>query len=214
MTELLTVSPAVNRWHLLLAHGAGASMTSPFMETMTELVLARGIAVSRFEFSYMAARRGGGKRRPPPKAETLVPEYIDAVMTLSKTLEPACKLLIGGKSMGGRIASLVADGLHASELISGLVVLGYPFHPPGKPQSLRTTHLAELACPALFVQGERDPFGALTEVAGYGLSPAIQFSWAGDGDHDLGPRGGRGQTRSGNLAAAADAILAFASCLK
>ena len=91
--------------------------------------------------------------------------------------------------------------------------LGYPFHPPKKPEHLRTAHLVKLACPALIVQGERDPFGSRAEVESYKLAPSLQFSWAGDGDHDLGPRGGSGFTRSGNLAAAADAIAAFAQAL-
>jgi len=108
------------------------------------------------------------------------------------------------------VASLVADQLYAQECIVGLACLGYPFHPPKKPEQLRTAHLVALACPALIVQGERDPFGTRAEVEGYGLSRAIRMHWAGDGDHDLGPRGGSGFTRKGNLAGAADAIAAFA----
>jgi predicted alpha/beta-hydrolase family hydrolase len=119
-------------------------------------------------------------------------------------------VLIGGKSMGGRVASLVADELHAAGSIVGLVCLGYPFHPPNKPAQLRTAHLERLACPALIVQGERDPFGGRAEVEGYALSAAIRLHWASDGDHDLGPRGASGFTRKGNLAAAADAVAAFA----
>ena len=88
--------------------------------------------------------------------------------------------------------------------------LGYPFHPPKKPDQLRTAHLEQLACPALIVQGERDPFGTRAEVEAMRLSPAIRLHWAGDGDHDLGPRGASGFTRKGNLAAAADAMAEFA----
>jgi hypothetical protein len=128
-------------------------------------------------------------------------------------LPPGQALLVGGKSMGGRVASLVADKLFAAGHIAGLVCLGYPFHPPRKPDKLRTAHLEGLQCPALIVQGERDPFGSRAEVAGYELAPAIRLHWAADGDHDLGPRGGTGSTRSGNLAAAADAVCAFASQL-
>ena len=124
---------------------------------------------------------------------------------------PGAPLLIGGKSMGGRVASLVADDLYAAGRIAGLVCLGYPFHPPGRPDQLRTAHLEHLACPALIVQGERDPFGSRAEVEAMRLSLAIRFHWAGDGDHDLGPRGGSGFTRKGNLAAAADAVAAFAA---
>jgi predicted alpha/beta-hydrolase family hydrolase len=196
-----------------MAHGAGAPMTSLFMETVTRLLCERGLRVSRFEFAYMAARREGGKRRPPPKAELLVGEYVRAVENLERGLAPGQRLLIGGKSMGGRVASLCADSLFASDRIAGLVCLGYPFHPPGKPDQLRTAHLEALRCPTLIVQGERDPFGMRAEVAAYGLAPAIEVHWAADGDHDLGPRGGSGVTRAGNLAAAADAIAAFAERL-
>ena len=181
-------------------------MDSPFMKTIAALLVERGIATCRFEFAYMAARRQGGGRKPPPKAEKLMGEYREAVYALP----PDAPLLIGGKSMGGRVASLVADDLFKTGRIRGLVCLGYPFHPPNKPQNLRTAHLQSLVCPALFVQGERDPFGGRNDVDGYGLSSAIQFHWAGDGDHDLGPRGGSGFTRKGNLASAADAIAAFA----
>ncbi len=213
MTELeptlLTTGPADAKVRLLLAHGAGAAMTSPFLETMTRLLNERGLQVSRFEFDYMAARRQGGKRRPPPRADTLTGEYKRAVARVGAEGRGQQKLVIGGKSMGGRIASLVADELFAAGSIAGLVCLGYPFHPPGKPENLRTAHLETLASPTLIVQGERDPFGSKAEVESYTLSPAIRFSWASDGDHDLGPRGGSGFTRSGNLALAADAIDAF-----
>jgi len=210
MSEIRTAGPQTAPCHLLLAHGAGAPMTSPFLETITQLLGARGLRVSRFEFAYMAARLEGAKRRPPPKAERLVEEYVQVVAQLRPQLPAGQCLLIGGKSMGGRVASLCADDLFKDGLISGLVCLGYPFHPPGKPDRLRTAHLETLRCPALIVQGERDPFGAKSEVSGYKLSPAIRFHWATDGDHDLGPRGKSGLTRAGNLAAAADVICAFA----
>ncbi len=215
MTEFLTDGPADARSHLLLAHGAGAPMTSPFMEKIAQLLVERGLRVSRFEFPYMAARREGGKRRPPPKAELLMDHYRQVVGEIRAGLPAEQDLLIGGKSMGGRVASLIADELFAERHIRGLVCLGYPFHPPGKPEKLRTAHLQALKCPTLIVQGERDPFGGRAEVETYELSPEIQFAWASDGDHDLGPRGGSGFTRAGNLAAAADAVAAFAdACAK
>ena len=92
---------------------------------------------------------------------------------------------------------------------AGVIVFGYPFHPPGKPTQLRTAHLEAITCPTLIVQGERDPFGARTEVTQLPLSKSIRMHWAGDGDHDHGPRGGSGFTRKGNLAAAADAVRDF-----
>lgn len=210
VTDFITSGPTSSEHHLLLAHGAGAAMTSPFLEKMTLLLNERGIEVSRFEFDYMAARRHGGKRRPPPRAETLVGEYRQAVEELRAAIAGRRqKLFIGGKSMGGRVASLIAGELFKAGEIAGLVCLGYPFHPPGKPENLRTAHLEVLDCPTLIVQGERDPFGGKGEVESYELSKSIGFAWASDGDHDLGPRGGSGFTRSGNLALAADAIDAF-----
>ena len=199
--------------HLILAHGAGAPMTTPFMETFAGLLAERRIAVTRFEFGYMAARRTGGKRPPPPKAELLMPEYLAALEGLVPRMATEQKLLIGGKSLGGRVASLVAGDLYRAGRIDGLICLGYPFHPPDKPAELRTAHLTGLTCPTLIVQGERDPFGSRAEVEGFSLSPAIHLHWAADGDHDLGPRGGRGRTRPGNLDAAADAVAAFANAV-
>ena len=209
MPDFIETGPPGASWRLLLAHGAGAAMTSPFMNTIAALLAERSIAVSRFEFSYMAARREAGKRRPPPRAETLLREYETAIAAARKTAPKLQRLFIGGKSMGGRVASMVADEAFAAGLIAGLVCLGYPFHPPGKPDQLRTAHLVGLTCPALVVQGERDPFGGRAEVESMRLSSAIAFDWAADGDHDLGPRGASGFTRKGNLAAAAGAIAAF-----
>jgi predicted alpha/beta-hydrolase family hydrolase len=184
-------------------------METPFMQSMVRLLAERAIATLRFEFGYMAARRQGGSRKPPPRAERLMDEYRAAVAGVPS----GAPLLIGGKSMGGRVASLVADELYAESRIAGLVCLGYPFHPPNRPEQLRTAHLVGLVCPALIVQGERDPFGPRLEVEAMRLSPEIRYHWAGDGDHDLGPRGGSGFTRKGNLAAAADAVAEFAAAL-
>lgn len=205
--ELLLTGPSDPVVRFLCGHGAGAGMSTPFMEAVARLLAEHNIAVARFEFAYMAARSQGGSRKPPPKAERLKDEYRAAVAGLPT----GAPLLIGGKSMGGRVASLVADGLHAQGRIAGLVCLGYPFHPPKKPDQLRTAHLVDLRCPTLIVQGDRDPFGSRSEVEALTLSPAIRFHWAGDGDHDLSPRGNSGFTRKGNLAAAADAVAAFAT---
>jgi len=204
VTRYLATGPPAAAVRFLCAHGAGAGMETAFLEAVAGLLAGRGIAMLRFEFAYMASR--GETRRPVPKAERLVDEYRAAV---SGALSRA-PLLIGGKSMGGRVASLVADELHAAGRIAGLVCLGYPFHPPKKPDQLRTVHLQGLTCPALIVQGERDPFGSRGEVETLRLSPAIRFHWAPDGDHDLAPRRSSGHTREGNLTATADAIAAFA----
>jgi predicted alpha/beta-hydrolase family hydrolase len=209
VTHFLTDGSPGAATRIVLAHGAGAAMTSPFLDAMSKLLVEREMQVSRFEFDYMAARREGGKRRPPPRAELLMPEYKRAVAELRAQGADKQKLFIGGKSLGGRVASLVADALYDEGAIAGLVCLGYPFHPPDKPANLRTAHLEDLRCPTLIVQGERDPFGSRAEAETYPLSPAIRFVWEGDGDHDLGPRGGSGFTRKGNLALAADAIAEF-----
>ncbi len=119
------------------------------------------------------------------------------------------RLVIGGKSMGGRVASMIADKLYAERHIAGLVVLGYPFHPPGRAEKLRTAHLADLRCPALIVQGERDPFGTRDEVSGYELSGTIRVKWSVDGDHDLKPPRASPASHGENLAAAAHAISEF-----
>ncbi len=223
--SFLHTGPADAPVRFLCAHGAGAGMTTAFLEAFARLLADRGVATLRFEFAYMAARRSGGPRKPPPKAERLVDEYRAAVAAAGLGAAPGMRpgappgavLVVGGKSMGGRVASLVADEFLAAGRIAGLVCLGYPFHPPGKPEQLRTAHLQALSCPALIVQGERDPFGTRAEVealiAAKALAPAIRFHWAGDGDHDLGPRGGSGFTRKANLAAAADAVAAFVSSL-
>ena len=162
MTNILATGPDDGPV-LLLAHGAGAAMDSPFMTLIAELLAERGLATARFEFAYMAARRESTKRRPPPKAETLAPEY-EAAVEVARQRWPERQLLIGGKSMGGRVASYIADATFAKGHCAGLVCLGYPFHPPTQPTQLRTTHLVAMACPALSVQGERDPFGSRAEV--------------------------------------------------
>ena len=168
---------------ILLGHGAGGAMDSAEMTAAARALAAAGLRVARFEFGYMAARREG-KRRPPPRAETLIPEYRAAVAALGAT----GPLVVGGKSMGGRVASMLVDVLHAEGKAAGLLCLGYPFHPPGKPQALRTAHLEHLATPALICQGTRDPFGTRDEVQGLALSEGIEILWLEDGDHDLKPR--------------------------
>jgi predicted alpha/beta-hydrolase family hydrolase len=178
--DFLIDGPAKATCSILLGHGAGAPMDSPAMTAIAKSLSDAGFRVARFEFDYMASRRTSSGRKPPPRAETLKPEYVAAIAAL-KARGP---LIIGGKSMGGRVASMIADEQHAA----GLLCLGYPFHPVGKPTQLRTAHLADLKTPALIVQGTRDPFGTPDEVATYKLSKAVEILWLEDGDHDLRPR--------------------------
>lgn len=195
MPDFLYAGPTDARATLLFTHGAGAPMDTPWMDAIADGLAAHGIRSARFEFAYMAARRQG-QRKPPPRAELVMDEYRAAVAAVAD----AGKLFIGGKSMGGRVASMVADELFAAGRIAGLVCLGYPFHPPGKLENLRTAHLEALRTPALICQGERDPFGTAEEVAHYRLSPAITLHWLADGDHDLKPRKASGLSFAGHVA--------------
>jgi hypothetical protein len=195
---------------LLLAHGAGAGMDSPSLSAMSGLLAARNVACLRFEFAYMAARRQDGRRRPPPRMDRLADEFRAAVRMADRRNRSGIPLLIGGKSMGGRVASLIADELFAAGRIAGLACLGYPFHPPRKPEKLRTAHLEALTCPTLIVQGTRDALGNRADVAGYTLAPTIQLTWIADGDHDLVPRKRSGRSAEDAWSEAADAISDFA----
>ena len=189
-------------------HGAGAAMDTPFMTHFAQGLAANGLRVVRFEFPYMAARRRDGKRRPPDGQAKLLERW-HAVIAAQAAGPGVVKPVIGGKSLGGRMASLIADDVGAA----GLVCLGYPFHPAGKPEKLRTAHLKTLKTPSLFVQGTRDALGSRDEVAGYGLSPAIRLHWADDGDHNLVPRKASGRSAKQNWDEAVAAIAAFVASL-
>lgn len=178
--EFLRNGPEAPPATLILAHGAGAPMDNPFMNFMAEGLAETGIHVLRFEFPYMAARRIDAKRRAPDREAVLLQTWRAAVAESG-----AAHPVIGGKSMGGRMASMVADELHAA----GLVCLGYPFHPPGNPAKTRTAHLERLATPALIVQGTNDSFGTRDEVDAYPLSPTIGMLWVEGGNHDLVAKG-------------------------
>ena len=202
VTQFLFDGPGEAPLTVVLAHGAGGAMDSPFLNTVARGLGARGLRVARFEFPYMRRRREGGKRGMPDRTPVLEEAWLAAVAALGG----GERLVIGGKSMGGRIASHVADRAG----VRGLVCLGYPFHPPGQPQRLRTAHLADLRTPTLVVQGTRDPFGTREDVAGYALSPAIRVLWIEGGDHSLAtPRGAPTSTRE-NVEAAIAAVAEFA----
>jgi predicted alpha/beta-hydrolase family hydrolase len=196
--------PAVQT--IVLAHGAGAAMDSPFMNAVAQGLAAGGVRVARFEFPYMRRLRETGDRRPPDREPVLRAAW-HAVLSM---LGGGERLVIGGKSMGGRMASLIADEAG----VRGLVCLGYPFHPPGKPDRLRTAHLEALRTPTLIVQGTRDALGTREEVRGYDLSPAIRIAWMEDGDHSLKPRVSSGRTGPQNLAEAVAEMLGFVASLR
>jgi len=204
MVELLRTGPPSSP-RVLLAHGAGAPMDSPFMNAMAERLATRGVEVIRFEFEYMAKRREDGKRRGPDR----MPKLIDRFKEVLGLVGAPADVVIGGKSMGGRIGSMIADEVGAA----GLLCLGYPFHPPGKPERLRTAHLETLRTPSLIVQGTRDRLGTEEEVSKYALSTAIEIAWIEDGDHSFEPRKKSGRTAGQNLEAAGTAALRFIQAL-
>lgn len=200
-TALLFDGPEGAERTLILAHGAGAPMDSEFMQVFAAGIGARGVRVVRFEFPYMAGRRSGGTRRPPDREAVL----LDTWRSVYAEVAGRGTAFIGGKSMGGRMASMVADELGAA----GLICLGYPFHAPGRPDKPRVAHLEHMTTRALILQGTRDPFGPEADVAGYALSRAIRVQWIADGDHDLTPRKASGRTRTENWAEAIDAAARF-----
>jgi predicted alpha/beta-hydrolase family hydrolase len=167
---------------LVLAHGAGAPQTHPFMVGFAEAIAARGIDVVTFDFLYMHAHK-----KAPDRNDKLEACWRAAIGLARARLEPE-RLFIGGKSMGGRIASQIAAVDHQviGQGIAGLVLLGYPLHPPGQPEKLRVAHLANIAVPILCVQGERDEFGSPDDVRAY-LPPSAEVM-AVAGRHSFNPR--------------------------
>ncbi len=191
---------------VVLAHGAGAPMDSDFMNQISAKIAGDDIAVVRFEFEYMAKRREDGRKRPPDRQ----PRLLESFMTAVKECGDKKRIFIGGKSMGGRMASLLVDECVGDiPRLTGWFALGYPFHPPGKPEKLRTEHLNRLKVPGLIVQGSRDPFGNREEGLEKHLGGNIRMCWAEDGNHDLAPRKSSGITAEENWIRAAAAVREF-----
>ena len=166
---------------LVLAHGAGAGQGHPFMTACARGLSARGIDVATFDFPYMQQ-----KRRLPDKApllEQCFREVIDAARDHDELRSH--RLFIGGKSMGGRIATHL--GAAGVEKLAGIVALGYPLHPPGKPQQPRAAHLPSVTVPMMIVQGERDAFGTPTELAPVmqTMTAPVTLHVVARGDHSL-----------------------------
>jgi len=193
---------------IALAHGAGAPMDTAFMNFFAEGLGEAGYRVARFEFPYMAGRRADGKKRPPDRQ----PVLLETWQSMIAALAPA-PLVIGGKSMGGRMASLIAAGPDVPDHVKGLVCLGYPFYGAGRKDKPRTEHLKALPLPTLICQGTRDPMGDRDTVKKLTLSHHIRIHWAEDGDHDLKPRKASGRTADENWREALDAVTVFLSRL-
>lgn len=189
--------------NVILAHGAGAAMDSDFMNDMAIGLAENQINVYRFEFEYMAQRRTGGSKRPPPRVDKLIPEFNGVVDEINA--QSALPIFIGGKSMGGRIATMLNIELSCA----GVICLGYPFHPPGKPDKLRVDHLSKLKSPLHIVQGQRDTLGNEAEIASYQLSSEFDLVFLPDGDHSFKPRKSSGVTLQQNMDAAIQSVSQF-----
>lgn len=186
---------------LVFAHGAGAGMESDFMQYVSTELAHRGVRVIRFNFLYMQQQLLTGKRRPPDRQPKLLEHFEDVIDRLAIS-EPC---FIGGKSMGGRMASVLAT----TKSVAGVVVFGYPFHALGKPEKVRIDHFPDLKCPVLICQGERDNMGNLEDVAQYRLADNMQIEWFKDGDHDLKPRKSSGFSHDEHLEVAVDKVSRF-----
>ena len=184
-----SLTAQVRRWTLILCK------FSPNVSA------TRDPRVVRFEFPYMAERREIGRKKPPDRLSLLIKTWQDVIAELGSS-----NLVIGGKSMGGRIASLIVDAAR----VKGLVCLGYPFHAPRKePGPNRLEHLEGLETPTLICQGTRDALGTRDEIAGYRLSANVQLHWLEDGDHSFKPRKASGLTEDENRQNAINAISVF-----
>ncbi|WP_251977833.1 alpha/beta family hydrolase [Salinicola avicenniae] len=195
--------PHVGR--LMLCHGAGAGHDSEFLTRLRQGLAAKGVQVIAVEFAYMARIRREGRRRPPPRVESLVNElaiWQHALLSLA----PRTPLWLGGKSMGGRVASLLAAAPAPGQDPAGLVLCGYPFHPPGKPERTRLDHWPAIRCPLVVLQGSRDPFGRREEVEGYTLPAHTELHFLAGGDHDWKTPRRESETQSSLLAAAVDRV--------
>lgn len=190
---------------VVLAHGAGAAMDSPFMTVIAQGLARGGLRVVRFEFPYMARLRATGVRSAPDRMPALEASFAE----VARAQGDLQQVVLAGKSMGGRVATRIADGLG----VRAVIALGYPFHPPKKLEQLRTAHLAELATPCLIVQGTRDPLGTKPEVETYALSAHTQLAWIEDGDHSFVPRKKSGRNEEQNLAEAIAVANGFLAAL-
>ncbi len=197
---------------LILGHGAGAGKEHEFMQAMASELVAKGISTVLFNFPYMQTIKATGKRRPPDKADKLMSHFTAVIETCSKDNKALHNLpvFIGGKSMGGRMATMVYE---AVSNIKGAIALGYPFHPTGKPEKTRTEHLQTASKPLLIIQGERDTFGTKSEVESYKksgvLSSMIECAYLEDGDHSFKPRKASGKTQEEHIAKAATLTASF-----
>ena len=198
--SFLINGPTYPKKTIVLAHGAGSPMDSKFMEFFATSLAEQGYRIVRFEFPYMAARRAVGKKRPPNDETTLENSWRNVILELGTK-----NLIIGGKSMGGRIASHIADEVGAQ----GLICLGFPFYPAGKKVDRRINKVRSISTPTLICQGTRDLLGKKNNISKQQFNSSIHFHWLQDGDHDFRPRKKSGLTMQNNWDNAVSAISNF-----
>lgn len=189
-----------SQYTFVFAHGAGAGMDHEFMQSVAKGLAFKGIRVIRFNFPYMIKRAEDGKRRPPDRAPKLLEAYQEVIEQID-----AQQLVLGGKSMGGRMASHLSE----HEKVAGVACLGFPFHPPGKPDKYKGEHLADLSKVCLILQGERDTFGKREEFPAFNLSDSVSVEFIPDGDHSFKPRKSSGHTEQQNIALAVEKLAKF-----
>ena len=189
---------------ILLAHGAGAGMEHAFLAELSRLLAGPDIEVVRFNFPYMSKRALDGKRRPPDRQPVLLDHWREMVREFAHP-----RLFLAGKSMGGRMAAEISDEIYCEMNAAGLLILGYPFHPPARPDRWRGEVLKQIKTPTLLLQGERDTFGSRVELAGFPFSSAVSVHWLADGDHGFKPRKSSGLCEQDNLQQAASRIRQF-----
>ena len=201
----LNVKRSGTNAHLVLAHGAGAGLRHEFMQRMQDLLCEQGINTWTFNFGYMQKAYAHDTKIPPTRLPQLIDEYSHVIAEI-RHREPDAQLWVGGKSMGGRVACHLAA---QTKWVKGVAVLGYPFHPVGKPDKTRLEILDAITQPILIVQGERDTFGNVTEIGSYCLPVHIQLKYLTDGDHSFKPRKTSGCSQLEHMRAAAIAIAQF-----
>jgi predicted alpha/beta-hydrolase family hydrolase len=199
---------------LVLAHGAGADQRHRFMVAMARRLSERGVTVVTFNFLYTER-----KRRSPDRAPVLEDTWTTVLDTVVERLKPEGPIAVGGKSMGGRIASqVVASKPHrdAWRRVGGLVLLGYPLHPPGQPEKPRVGHLPAIAVPVLVVQGTRDTFGTREEIESVfgAIKTRVEYEFIDGGDHSFGVPKSSGHTESNILDRVADRVASWLKALR
>jgi predicted alpha/beta-hydrolase family hydrolase len=182
------------------------------MLSLANALNASGVHVWLFDFAYMAQAKAEGKRRPPPRLPKLEVEYLNAIAYVQAQIGTD-SLWIGGKSMGGRVAchalntlTLAEPNPNSAQSIIGATIIGYPFHPVGKPDSLRLAVLQSATSPIFICQGERDTFGTRAEIETYQYPDNVQVEYLFDGDHSLKPRKASGMSQEQHILVAAMAI--------